>query len=76
MFEDGIGGEKDATTYVGQVLGILDPAAFNWISFMLIASKEKSFEKVCEETTFMIRCKPEKLSTIFFRSIRLLHRGI
>lgn len=52
MFEDGIGGEKDATTYVGQVLGILDPAAFNWISFMVIASKEKSFEKVCEENNF------------------------
>ena len=38
--------------YVGQVLGILDPAAFNRISFMLIASKEKSFEKACEENNF------------------------
>lgn len=38
--------------YVGQLLGILDPAAFNRISFMLIASKEKSFEKACEENNF------------------------
>ena len=53
MFEDGIGGEKDARRpYVGQLLGILDPAAFNRISFMLIASKEKSFEKACEENNF------------------------
>ena len=53
MFEDGIGGEKDARFAIRWAsAGYSRPAAFNRISFMLIASKEKSFEKACEENNF------------------------